>query len=62
MSVFTKAEQIFPIYKVEHDCMVSVQGDLTVAYEVSLPEIFTLSDEDFETLSPVLDQGGQGIA
>lgn len=50
MSVFTKAEQIFPIYKVEHDCMVSVQGDLTVAYEVSLPEIFTLSDEDYETI------------
>jgi hypothetical protein len=49
MSVFTKAEQIFPIYKVEHDCMVSVQGDLTVAYEVTLPEIFTLSDEDYET-------------
>ena len=50
MSVFTKAEQIFPIYKVEHDCMVSVQGDLTIAYEVSLPEIFTLSDEDYETI------------
>lgn len=49
MSAFTSAEKIFPIYKVEHDCMVSLQGDLTVAYEVFLPEIFSLSDEDYET-------------
>lgn len=49
MSAFTRAEKIFPIYKVEHDCMVSVQGDLTIAYEVLLPEIFSMSDEDYET-------------
>jgi len=49
MSLFTRAEQIFPIYKVEHDCMVSVHGDLTIAYRVTLPEIFTLSDDDYET-------------
>lgn len=49
MSVFSKAEQIFPVYKVEHDCMVSVQGDLTIAYQLQLPEIFTLSEEDYET-------------
>lgn len=49
MSAFTRAEQVFPIYKVEHDCMVSAQGDLTIAYELFLPEIFTLSDEDYET-------------
>jgi len=29
--------------------MVSVQGDLTIAYQVFMPEIFTLSDEDYET-------------
>ena len=28
--------------------MVSVQGDITVAYRVYLPEIFTLSEEDYE--------------
>lgn len=28
--------------------MVSVQGDITVAYQVYLPEIFTLSEEDYE--------------
>ena len=49
MALFTRAEQVFPVYKVEHDCMVSVQGDLTIAYQVFMPEIFTLSDEDYET-------------
>lgn len=49
MSVFSKAEHIFPVYKVEHECMVSVQGDLTIAYQLQLPEIFTLSEEDYET-------------
>ncbi|MCQ6958317.1 TraG family conjugative transposon ATPase [Mucilaginibacter aquariorum] len=48
MSLFSSAEKIFPIFKVEHDCMVSVQGDLTVAYRVQLPEIFTLSEEEYE--------------
>jgi len=48
MSLFSNAEKIFPIYQVEHDCMVSVQGDITVAYRVYLPEIFTLSEEDYE--------------
>jgi conjugation system TraG family ATPase len=48
MSTYKIAESIFPIYQVEHDCLVSVQGDITVAYELKLPEIFTLSDADYE--------------
>jgi conjugation system TraG family ATPase len=41
------AEQIFPIYKVEHDTLLSAQCDLTIAYEVRLPELFTLSNEEY---------------
>jgi len=41
------AEDIFPIYKVEHDTLLSAQGDLTIAYEVTLPELFTLSNEEY---------------
>jgi conjugation system TraG family ATPase len=41
------AAQIFPIYKVEHDTMLSAQGDVTVAFEVSLPELFTLSNDEY---------------
>jgi len=43
-----EAANILPIYKVEHNCILSMQGDMTIAYEVSLPEIFTLSDRDYE--------------
>ncbi|MDB5119757.1 MAG: traG [Sphingobacteriales bacterium] len=41
-------EKMFPIYKVENNCILSRSGDITVAFEVALPEIFTLSTNDFE--------------
>ncbi len=41
------AEQVFPIYKVEHDTLLSMQGELTVAFELILPELFTLSHEEY---------------
>ncbi|WP_121811289.1 TraG family conjugative transposon ATPase [Mucilaginibacter kameinonensis] len=49
MAIFSSAEQVFPIFKVEHGCMVSMYGDLTIAYQLFLPEIFTLSEDDYET-------------
>ncbi|RQO74509.1 conjugal transfer protein TraG [Pedobacter sp. KBW06] len=44
-----EASNIFPIYKVENDCIVSMAGDITIAYKAILPEIFTLSERDYET-------------
>lgn len=43
-----EAANIFPIHKVEHGCIISMHGDITIAYKLSLPEIFTLSDRDYE--------------
>ncbi|MEH3112569.1 TraG family conjugative transposon ATPase [Pedobacter terrae] len=43
-----EAKDILPIYKVEHSCILSMQGDITIAYKATLPEIFTLSDRDYE--------------
>jgi len=43
-------EKFLPIYKVEQDCILSRLGDITLAYELTLPEIFTLSTDDFEAL------------
>jgi len=43
-------EKLLPIYKIENDCLLSKQGDITLAFEVVLPEIFTLSTDDFEAL------------
>ncbi|RRJ90725.1 TraG family conjugative transposon ATPase [Flavobacterium macacae] len=41
-------ENILPIMDIEHDCILSKQGDVTVAFRVELPEIFTLSDQEYE--------------
>lgn len=43
-------QDILPIYKVEEDCILSKNGDITVAFELTLPEIFSLSREDYEAI------------
>ncbi|PWK72929.1 conjugation system TraG family ATPase [Mucilaginibacter oryzae] len=43
-------KNILPIMGIEHDCILSKQGEYTVAYRVQLPEIFTLSNEDYENM------------
>ncbi|WP_162054698.1 TraG family conjugative transposon ATPase [Pontibacter pamirensis] len=47
-------EKLLPVYKVEHGCILSRQGDVTLAYEVTLPEIFTLSGKDYEAFHHAL--------
>ena len=42
-------EKHFPILSIEQDCILSKMGDITVAYHAILPEIFTLSDRDYES-------------
>lgn len=41
-------EDILPIMEIENDLILSKQGDVTVAFKVTLPEIFTLSDQEYE--------------
>ncbi|WP_343588248.1 TraG family conjugative transposon ATPase [Flavobacterium sp.] len=43
-----RMEEILPIMAVEHDCILSKQGDVTVVFKAELPEIFTLSDQEYE--------------
>ena len=43
-----RMEAILPIMDIEHDCILSKQGDITVVFKVELPEIFTLSDQEYE--------------
>ncbi len=43
-------EEIFPIMDIEDDCIVSKMGDVTVAFEVDLPEIFTCSSSEYEAV------------
>jgi conjugation system TraG family ATPase len=43
-----RMEDLLPIMAVEHDCILSKQGDVTIVFKVELPEIFTLSDQEYE--------------
>ena len=42
-------EQKQPIYKVESNCLISKNGDVTVGYEMTLPEVFTIASSDYDT-------------
>lgn len=42
-----RLENILPILGVEDDCILSKQADVSVAYQIELPEIFTMSNEDY---------------
>jgi conjugation system TraG family ATPase len=41
-------DELIPVLDVEHDCILSKQGDITVIFEARLPEIFSLSNHDYE--------------
>lgn len=41
-------DDMLPLWGCEHDCILSKKGDITVAFKVELPEIFTLSDNEYE--------------
>lgn len=47
-------KDIFPLFGVEHNSILSKQGDVTIAYEVTLPELFTMSDQEYEALHQAL--------
>ena len=42
-------KDLLPIFAVDQDCILSKQGDITVGFEASLPEIFTLSNAEYES-------------
>jgi conjugation system TraG family ATPase len=43
-------EKLLPIWKTEQDCILSKNGDITIVLKVTLPEIFSLSNDDYEAL------------
>lgn len=53
MASAIEIEKMLPIYKIENDCILSMFGDITLAYKVSLPEIFTLSVSEYEAFHQV---------
>ena len=43
-------ESKFPLLRVENHCIISKFADITAAYRVTLPELFTLTAEEYEAL------------
>ena len=47
-------QDILPLYTIEHDLILSNLGDITIVFEAKLPELFTLSDQDYEAFHQAL--------
>ena len=43
-------ESKFPLLAVEDGCIISKDADITVAYRVELPELFTLTRAEYEAM------------
>ena len=43
-------ESKFPLLRVENNCIISKFADITAAYRITLPELFTLTGEEYEAL------------
>lgn len=46
----TTLERKFPLLAVEGDCIISKEADLTVAFRVRLPELFTITGAEYEAM------------
>ena len=43
-------EAKFPLLAVEQGCLISKDADITVAFRVELPELFTVTSAEYETM------------
>ena len=46
----TTLESKLPILAVEHGCIISKDADITVAFEVELPELYTVTGAEYEAI------------
>ena len=46
----TTLERKFPLLAVENGCIVSKDADITVAFRVELPELFTVTRAEYEAI------------
>jgi conjugation system TraG family ATPase len=45
-----RIERKFPLLSVEHGCIISKDADITVAFRVELPELFTVMQAEYEAI------------
>jgi len=56
-----KIDEVFPILAIEGGIIVSKNGDLTVAFELTMPEIFTISEGEYERMHAVFSRALQSV-
>jgi conjugation system TraG family ATPase len=49
-----KTSDIFPIAALEGNCMIGKNGDITFIFKMDLPEVYTLSEENFDVINSEL--------
>ncbi len=47
----TTLERKFPLLAVENGCIISKDADITVAFRVELPELFTVTSAEYDVPS-----------
>jgi conjugation system TraG family ATPase len=40
--------EILPVYAIENNAILSKKGDMTIVFDVQLPELFTMSNDEYE--------------
>lgn len=46
----TTLERKFPLLAVEQGCIISKEADVTVGFRVVLPELFTVTEAEYEAM------------
>ena len=54
-SIFKMAtlESKFPLLSVDQGCIISKDADIAIAFQVTLPELFTITSEEYEAIHSV---------
>ncbi|MBU3027538.1 TraG family conjugative transposon ATPase [Zobellia galactanivorans] len=54
--MINKIEKIFPIYTIEEDLLISKFGDVSLVYELKMPQIYSLDKEAMDSINLIIDK------
>ncbi len=49
-------DKVFPIYRVEQNLLISKKGDVSIVYQLKLPQIYSLSSDDIDKINAVFEK------
>ncbi|UOB16661.1 TraG family conjugative transposon ATPase [Abyssalbus ytuae] len=54
--MINKIEKIFPIYTIEKDLLISKYGDVSLIYELKMPQIYSLDKHAMDEINLIIDK------